>query len=86
MVTALRVLRHDVLQHVDVEGGVEGDVGNQLQRLVLVWRLLQLCRLLAVRSVSDGEEDYGRYDGDQAEHTHGSRYTQDPAERNLIKC
>ena len=34
------VLLPDMLQHVDVEGGVEGDVGNQLQRL-----LAHLCLL-----------------------------------------
>ena len=55
MLTTLTVLGPDVLQHVDIEGRVEGDVGHQLEGLVLVRRLLQLCWLLPVRSVSDGE-------------------------------
>ena len=40
VLTVLAVLGRDVLQHVDVEGGVEGDVRHKLQRLVLIRRLL----------------------------------------------
>ena len=44
------VLLPDMLEHVDVEGGVEGDVGNQLQRL-----LAHLC--LLKKRVEDGNDD-----------------------------
>ena len=34
-----------MLKHVNVEGGVEGDVGNQLQRLLAHDRLLKTMRM-----------------------------------------
>ena len=78
MLAALGVFRHDVLQHVDVEGRVESDVWDQLQGLVLVGGLLQLCRLLPLRSVPDGDQNYGGYERHQGEHGHGCGDTQNP--------
>ena len=41
IVSSPTVLLSDVLQHVNVEGGVEGDVGNQLQGLLAHHGLLK---------------------------------------------
>ena len=37
-----------MLKHVNVEGGIEGDVGNQLQRLLAHHRLLKTMRMRMV--------------------------------------
>jgi hypothetical protein len=50
------VLLSDVLQHVNVEGGVEGDVGNQLQRLLAHHGLLKRSRSVSGRALADGQQ------------------------------
>ena len=51
--TVLSVVGCDVLQHVNVKGRVQGDVGNQLEGLVLIRGFLQFGGLFSVRSVTE---------------------------------